>query len=66
MTDDDDGTVTESSEGLYELRFEQRYTLPVETVWAALTEPARLNEWLAQAKINSAAGRFHRTDPGRR
>lgn len=58
MTDDDDGTVTEVGEGLYELRFERRYALPVETVWAALTEPARLNEWLARAKIDLRLGGF--------
>src|ERR1700677_4090619 len=56
MTDESDGTVTEVGDGLYELRFERRYELPIETVWAALTDPARLGEWLARAKVDLRLG----------
>jgi len=48
--------VTQVGDGVYDLRFERRYRLPVETVWAALTEPARLADWLAQARIDLRVG----------
>jgi uncharacterized protein YndB with AHSA1/START domain len=56
MADDANGTVTQVGSGLYELRFERRYALPIEMVWAALTDPARLNEWLAKAKVDLRVG----------
>ena len=33
------------------LRFERLLTFSPEEVWAALTEPARLREWLAEAEV---------------
>lgn len=51
-----DGFVTEAANGAYDLRFTRRYMLPIEKVWAALTEPARLADWLALAKIDLRVG----------
>jgi uncharacterized protein YndB with AHSA1/START domain len=45
-TDPADGTV-EHRDGATILRFERRLAHPVDRVWAAMTEPARLREWLA-------------------
>ena len=45
-TDPADGIV-EQRGGRTVLRFERRLRHPVARVWAALTEPARLREWLA-------------------
>lgn len=56
MTHEADGTVTQVGDGLYDLRFERRYRLPIETVWAALTEPARLSDWFAQATVDLTLG----------
>jgi uncharacterized protein YndB with AHSA1/START domain len=38
------------------LRFERRLAHPAEEVWAALTEPARLAEWLAEALVEPGEG----------
>jgi uncharacterized protein YndB with AHSA1/START domain len=56
MTGEADGTVTQVGDGVYDLSFERRYALPIETLWAALTEPARLADWLAQAKVDPRLG----------
>jgi uncharacterized protein YndB with AHSA1/START domain len=37
---------------LYVIRFERRLHHPVERVWAALTEPEQLKQWLAAAEID--------------
>jgi uncharacterized protein YndB with AHSA1/START domain len=50
------GLVTPAGDGLYDVRLERRFNLPIETVWAALTEPARLADWFAQAKIEPWLG----------
>jgi uncharacterized protein YndB with AHSA1/START domain len=43
----------------YELVFERRLARPVEKVWAALTEPARIADWLAKAEVElKVGGRF--------
>ncbi|MBS0360056.1 MAG: SRPBCC family protein [Proteobacteria bacterium] len=43
----------------YEITFVRRFARPVEKVWAALTTPARLADWLAQAEIDlRVGGRF--------
>ncbi len=42
------GTVQSLDSG-YELRFERALNHPVEKVWSALSEPERLEEWLATA-----------------
>ena len=44
------GTITVQS-GTHTLRFERQLEFSPEEVWAALTEPARLGEWLAQANV---------------
>jgi uncharacterized protein YndB with AHSA1/START domain len=41
--------VLEQIEGGYRLRFERRLRHPIEKVWAAVSEPERLREWLAAA-----------------
>jgi uncharacterized protein YndB with AHSA1/START domain len=50
-----DGTV-EHRDGRTILRYERRLGHPVAEVWAALTEPARLREWLADADIELTPG----------
>ena len=41
-----EGTITRVDDG-YVITFERRLRHPVEKVWAALTEPSRLGDWLA-------------------
>ena len=50
-----EGTVQEI-DGKYVLRFERRLEHPIEKVWAALTEPDRLAEWLAEADLDLVEG----------
>ena len=53
------GKVHERADG-YQLRFERQLRHPVETVWAALTKPARLAQWLAPGEIElTLGGRVH-------
>ena len=55
-----DGTL-EEIDGRYVLRFERRYTHPVERVWDALSTPARLTEWFGASDIElelAEGGRF--------
>jgi uncharacterized protein YndB with AHSA1/START domain len=41
------------------LRFERRYPSPIQTVWAALTTPERLADWLGAGVVEPhAGGRF--------
>ncbi len=40
----------------FDLRYERRYPRPIETVWAALTEPARLGDWLGPARVEPRVG----------
>jgi len=51
-----DGYVTEGPYGLYSVRFDRFVMVPLEKVWAALTEPARLTDWFAQAKMDLRLG----------
>lgn len=44
------GTITLES-GTHTLLFERQLAFPPEEIWAALTEPARLREWLAEATV---------------
>ena len=44
------GTVTLEG-GTHTLRFERLIRFTPEEIWAALTEPARLGEWLAEAEV---------------
>lgn len=62
------GTV-ERHGGRSVLRFERRLAHPVERVWAALTEPAQLREWLGDAEVELVEGgrftvRWLNTGPG--
>jgi uncharacterized protein YndB with AHSA1/START domain len=50
-----EGTV-QKIDGGYILRFERRLKHPVEKVWAAITEPERLADWLANAEIELVEG----------
>ncbi len=49
------GTVHTRVDG-YQLRFERHLLHPVEKVWAALTDPAQLAQWLAPGEIELALG----------
>jgi uncharacterized protein YndB with AHSA1/START domain len=49
------GTVHERADG-YQLRFERRLRQPVERVWAALTDPAQVAQWLAPGEIELTLG----------
>ena len=49
------GTVHERADG-YQLRFERHLRHPVEKVWAALTDPAQLAQWLAPGEIELTLG----------
>jgi uncharacterized protein YndB with AHSA1/START domain len=49
------GTVHERADG-YQLRFERHLLHPVEKVWAALTNPAQLAQWLAPGEIELTLG----------
>jgi uncharacterized protein YndB with AHSA1/START domain len=58
MIDDRLGEVRKASDG-YELVFERRLAKPMETVWAALTVPERIAEWLTKAEVDlRLGGRF--------
>ncbi len=47
------------------MRFVRRIDRPVETVWAALTIPERIADWLAPAEVElRIGGRYHVTWPG--
>jgi uncharacterized protein YndB with AHSA1/START domain len=53
------GTVYERADG-YQLRFERHLRHPVEKVWAALTDPAQLAQWLAPGEFEpTLAGRVY-------
>jgi uncharacterized protein YndB with AHSA1/START domain len=45
------GTIETRDDGSYVLRFERRLRHPVEKVWTALTDPARMEEWWARAAV---------------
>jgi uncharacterized protein YndB with AHSA1/START domain len=47
----DYGTMETRDDGTYVLRYERRLRHPVEKVWAALTEPPRMEEWWARAAV---------------
>src|ERR1700722_14160072 len=52
---DDLGTIDRHGDTA-DIRYERRYPRPIETVWAALTEPARLADWLDQAYVEPHVG----------
>ena len=39
-----------------DVRFERRYSRPVETVWSALTDPARLADWMGASHVEPRVG----------
>lgn len=39
-----------------DVRFERHYPRPVETVWAALTDPVRLADWMGVSHVEPHAG----------
>jgi uncharacterized protein YndB with AHSA1/START domain len=49
------GTVHNHEDG-YQLRFERQLLHPVEKVWAALTNPAQLAQWLAPGELELTLG----------
>jgi uncharacterized protein YndB with AHSA1/START domain len=51
-----DAFVTRAGGGRYNVRYGRRWMLPIEKVWAAITEPERLADWLAVAKIDLRVG----------
>lgn len=75
------GTIETRDDGSYVLRYERAVSHPIEKVWAALTDPDRLEEWWARAEVELteggrarlewlngdavAAGRITRLDPPR-
>jgi uncharacterized protein YndB with AHSA1/START domain len=48
--------VTNAGDGLHTLRYGRRWMLPIQTVWAAITEPGRLADWLCVARIDLRVG----------
>jgi uncharacterized protein YndB with AHSA1/START domain len=38
------------------LRYERHYPRPIETVWAALTDPVRLGDWIGAARVEPYVG----------
>jgi uncharacterized protein YndB with AHSA1/START domain len=51
-----DALVIQRPDGRYDVRYMRRIVLPIEKVWAALTEPERLADWFTQAKIEPRLG----------
>src|SRR5438552_2063215 len=52
---DDLGTFERRGDDV-DLRYERRYPRPVETVWAALTDPVRLADWIGAALVEPRVG----------
>lgn len=53
------GTVTEAPDGTVTLRYERSLPRPIETVWAAITQPERLADWLGACTVEPhEGGRF--------
>ena len=51
-----DATIKDLSGGTHAIRFERRFAQPVEKLWAALTESARLGQWFAPGDIELEVG----------
>ena len=49
------GTYARNGE-LLDIRFERSYPRPVETVWAALTDPTRLADWMGKSEVEPRVG----------
>lgn len=50
------GTFEDHDEDTIDVRFERFYPRPVETVWSAITEPARLADWMGVSEIEPFVG----------
>ena len=50
-----DGTL-ETRDGHHVMRYERRLPHPIERVWAAITQPAELRAWLADADLDLTVG----------
>jgi uncharacterized protein YndB with AHSA1/START domain len=55
MRSDEFGTFARRDQHL-EVRFERHYPRPVDTVWRALTDPARLADWMGVSEIEPFVG----------
>ena len=52
----DHGTFEEAADGTVALRYERSYPRPIATVWAALTQPERLVDWLGACDVEPRVG----------
>lgn len=52
----DDGVAASVASGLYNLRFKRRYSLPIQEIWATLTDPERIGAWLSDADVDLRTG----------
>jgi uncharacterized protein YndB with AHSA1/START domain len=50
------GTIETRDDGVYVLRYERALRHPIEKVWAALTDPAQVEEWWARAEVELTEG----------
>ena len=48
--------VTEAADGRYDVRLHRRWLVPLEKVWAAITEAERLTDWLGVTTIDLRVG----------
>jgi uncharacterized protein YndB with AHSA1/START domain len=56
----DDATVTDLGGDTHAVRYQRRYAQPVDAVWAALTDGAKLGQWFAPGTIElKPGGRVH-------
>ena len=56
MSEMDLGTYQRRADGKLDIRFERSYPRPVQTVWAALTEPERLADWMGKSTVEPRVG----------
>jgi uncharacterized protein YndB with AHSA1/START domain len=56
MRTEDLGTYSKAGDGTVELRFERVYPRPIETVWAAMTQPERLADWMGECRVEPRVG----------
>lgn len=60
MSRSPDGAITTTPDGGPSVEFLWYYDRPIEAVWAALTEPARLSRWLSDVEIDLRVGGMFR------
>lgn len=51
-----DGLLVPTANGAWDVRFGRFYRMPVASIWAALTEPARLADWCGAAEVDIRVG----------